>query len=144
MRWWECLGKKWISWLACLTLIAILAGLLLALGWRHHAFEKWLDEGRTTLAPYPTVLMSNQGVTTPRPDLDIPLVETTREGRWVVMLSRSDYRLSLLGKRAWVKVHLVTARDANGESTQEIQLLKTLTRGPNGWRVTGVDDLALP
>lgn len=122
---------------------ALLGAILLAALWRHHSWQRWAAAERGTLAPYPTVIVrEGEIIHTPIPELDVPLVEDTMKGRWIIGLSRSDYRFSLLGRRAWVKLHLVSAR--NSRDPLEIQLLGTLRRTSPGWRVEQVDVLAMP
>jgi len=76
--------------------------------------------------------------------LDIALVEKTLEGRWVIALTRSEYRYSLTRRQAWVKVHLVTAKGSDPTARQEIKLLNKLEKTADTWIVSRIDELTLP
>lgn len=136
-------GKQFIVRIAAALLAAAVVAIIVYT-WTDHNFRQWAMRDATELAPYSVVLVREGEKMEDLDELDRSLASTTMDGRLVVQLTRSEYRKSLFGRRAWVKTHLVTARKGGNTTHQEIKLLIKLERREKNWEISHVEELTLP
>lgn len=136
-------SRKGVLWTAAIALTLALLPACIYL-WGQFRLNKWIYEDIAQLSPYPTSLVTFGEPLEGLKPIDEALVEELMEGRWVVELTRSEYRKSLLGNSRWVKVHLVTARNVDSSEHQAIKLLNRLDRTGENWKLASVEELTLP